>query len=107
MEGSAQISVGRAEHSSRCWLPISLYPHAESSGALELAVLGMSMCHCVCVTQRARPQAQFLPCFESVLKCQKTFGNVHMLMQLTSNAPSGSCCELRCGEEWHGGPGRR
>lgn len=96
MEGSAQVGVGGAEHSFRC-LPVSLYPRAESSGALGLAVLGMSMCHGVCVRQRVRPQARFLPCFENVLKCQATFGNIHMLMQATSNAPSGSCCALGCG----------
>lgn len=52
--GSGRLCTGGcwvAEHSSRYWLPISLYPRAESSGALGLAVLGMSVCYHVCVRQ--------------------------------------------------------
>lgn len=97
VEGSAQVGVGRAEHSSRCWLPISLNPSAEPSGALGLAVLGMSMCHRICVRQRVRTQVWFLPCFESLFKCQATSEISICSCRFFQVLYQGSCCELRCG----------
>lgn len=57
------MGVQAGVDSSGCWLSISLYPHAESSGVLGLAFLGAPPC--LCQMEGENTLASFLLCFEN------------------------------------------